>query len=371
MNNSMNVEYKASLDRISDDKGRLSLKYRGNAQPLTIEHSYSVLEKVLEGNVIPEDVSSNSNLKKIVEKIGQFTGPGKIPQNLAFVFSCEFPLYFDNPDFENGFKPINREELSSFIYARNTKDSLSDEFKEEFLRIKHPLIIDLSRAEEQSYFKSFNFYKKKLDESMQKVFNVGIRREAKEMIQFYETSNLFLKFIVGVNTRLVPGLAKKYPNMIKTIEEGLEYESIGLKTLYDTANKFNYNRGFKFSTYACRAILQNYGRKNSKKKIKTSQIGDFHDIDDSRDLRDQNEEGVLMETMRAVLKDNLADLDEREMKVINGRFGLGDNRDGKPRILKSLGNEVGVTKERIRQIETKALEKIREAMEYDLDLIYN
>ena len=72
-----------------------------------------------------------------------------------------------------------------------------------------------------------------------------------------------------------------------------------------------------------------------------------------------------MDELRAILSQNLADLNEVEQKVIRARFALDtvDADEARPMTLEQVGQIIGVTKERVRQIQNKALEKLRQTLE--------
>ena len=82
------------------------------------------------------------------------------------------------------------------------------------------------------------------------------------------------------------------------------------------------------------------------------ELGDFIPGEESLSV----EEVVAKRELHRILDNIIATLTEREQEIINMRFGL---KDGKPRTLEYIGNKLGVTRERIRQIESKALKKLR------------
>jgi RNA polymerase primary sigma factor/RNA polymerase sigma factor len=165
--------------------------------------------------------------------------------------------------------------------------------------------------------------------------------------------------IVQANLRLVVSIAKRH---VGASDDFFQLVSDGNMSLIRAVEKFDYARGNKFSTYASWAIMKNFARTipeefKHRDRFRTSSDEMFSATEDARS--DQ----VELETAQTLRKQQivkiLSRLDEREQRIIISRFGLDHSNE--PQTLKQVGAEMGVTKERIRQIEARALSKLRMA----------
>jgi len=185
--------------------------------------------------------------------------------------------------------------------------------------------------------------------------------------QLYEQIVKIKNKIIRHNLRLVVSISKRH---VSSGENFFELISDGNMSLIRAVEKFDYGRGFKFSTYASWAIMKNYARtipleNRQHDRFRTSQSETFGAREDAR----TNEGALLIAQSQREdqVEKILRRLDEREQKIIASRFGLG--RDVEPLTLKQVGEAMGVTKERVRQSEARALNKLRlAAKEERIDL---
>ena len=164
--------------------------------------------------------------------------------------------------------------------------------------------------------------------------------------------------IAQCNLRLVAAIARKFSSATMDYEDLI---SEGNVVLLNAVNKFDYSRGFRFSTYATHAVQRHFYRQMQKKqKQKTTEIATPSDMMAETEM--QPEEDFHNPQLYKLAKQMIASfgetLDSREHAILLGRFGLGE--DGSPQTLKTLAAELGLSKERVRQLQVRALEKLRQ-----------
>jgi RNA polymerase sigma factor (sigma-70 family) len=191
-----------------------------------------------------------------------------------------------------------------------------------------------------------------------------------EFLRWERLSAATREDIVRVNMPLVLAMAKR--TRICTVDFS-DLISEGNLALLRAVDKFDCSRGFKFSTYACRAILKSFSRVATRTSRYRGHFPTEFDpaLEKSNhvEVRRLNVEDDCVHELKHILGDNLARLTEVEAQVIHARFALDAacqdvNGNGRrPKTLEQVGEMIGVTKERVRQIQNKALGKIRAALE--------
>lgn len=166
--------------------------------------------------------------------------------------------------------------------------------------------------------------------------------------------------IMQANLRLVVAIVKKSGAHAESFHERI---SDGNISLLKAIEKFDYTRGFKFSTYASWAIKRNSAGNYVRQMKQADRYRTGHDevLDSVPGYRANHYvEEAAQERHEAVVGKILDCLDRRERGIIERRFGLGSDKE--PQTLKEIGDDLRVSKERVRQIETRAIGKLREAI---------
>jgi len=213
-------------------------------------------------------------------------------------------------------------------------------------------------------FQRFNFAKRKLSRLQKLIKRDGLTRERAELfLEWHRRFEHFREYLVRTNLALVLAMAKR--TRLGDVDFA-EVVSEGNMALIRAVDKFNVDRGFKFSTYACRAILKAFSRTSLKaSKHRTRFPVEFEPDMEKSDWSDRKRDAVeedCIDELKAIVSRNLADLSEVEETVIRRRFNW-EQQDESPLTLEEVGQIIGVTKERVRQIQNKALAKIRGVLE--------
>jgi RNA polymerase primary sigma factor/RNA polymerase sigma factor len=181
--------------------------------------------------------------------------------------------------------------------------------------------------------------------------------------KLYDESVATKNQVISANLRLVVSIAKRY---IGPAGDFFELVSDGNVSLIRAVEKFDFSRGNRFSTYASWAIMKNFSRTipavfRQRERFHTSCPEMFSTVEDLHpDYYEQQSAQIQRESH---VEGILARLDERERQIVTSRFGL--IRGQEPLKLKQIGAAMGVSKERIRQIECRAMGKLRKAANED------
>ncbi len=289
---------------------------------------------------------------------------------------------------------------------------------ERFLDLEHEIIDLEPRAERNKYAKAklISARRKLRKRELAAGRNIDeFKKDVRMLQRWMDKSQEAKREMVESNLRLVISIAKKYTNRGLSFLDLIQEGNMGLMKAVE---KFEYRRGYKFSTYAtwwirqavtraiadqartiripvhmietinkvlrgAKKLMMETGREPTPEELANelgltaervreiykiaqhpislqAEVGDGGESQFGDFLEDTTADSPAEATGYSILKDKmnevLATLTERERKVLIQRFGL---MDGKPKTLEEVGLQFNVTRERIRQIEAKALRKMR------------
>ncbi len=368
----------------------------------SIKHPYTKYELNKLVNIFMKFKLAPKQFNFLILKVKSIINNIKIKENEIFNL-CVNDFFMPKEIFYNF---INKYGFSIKLLFKiiNIKSSWSINFKKNFFLLKKKI----------NYF---IFLENKVGCNISKIKKMSLKLFKKE-----KNTKRAKKEMVEANLRLVISIAKKYTNrglqFLDLIQEG----NIGLMKAVD---KFEYKRGYKFSTYATwwirqaitrsiadqartiripvhmietinklnrisRQILQKMGREPTPKELSDKMfisedkirkilkiskepismetpIGEDKDLHLSDFIEDSSLElplySATIESLKSVTSNVLSSLTPREAKVLRMRFGIDMNSDY---TLEEVGKQFDVTRERIRQIEAKALRKLRHPSRSDI-----
>jgi len=163
--------------------------------------------------------------------------------------------------------------------------------------------------------------------------------------------------VIQANMRLVIAIVKKFVTPKHSFDDLL---SDGIVSLMHAVDKFDYDKGFRFSTYAYRAVARNAYRTITDQHRRDSRF-DAAVSGDLVNLPEEDRTSLLGEQrwtrLRDLMQTLMGRLDRREQFILRSRFALGAHR--KVRTFQCLADKLGVSKERVRQLEQRAIAKLQ------------
>jgi len=218
----------------------------------------------------------------------------------------------------------------------------------------------LSPEEERNLFRRYNYLKHKADKfrreiDLAKITSSKLRNIEKLLLQANGVKNQ----IVRANLRLVVSIAKKHVGGPQSL---FELVSDGNVSLMRAVEKFDFSRGNRFSTYASWAIMRNFARSVPRERYLLDRFSTGHDeiLDIAAALRSYDPNELNLTELRESIDVILAQLSPTERRILIDHYGLDETRPA--RTFQQLGQHLGMSKERVRQIEAKALNKLRKIL---------
>ncbi|MBT3278409.1 MAG: sigma-70 family RNA polymerase sigma factor [Phycisphaerales bacterium] len=281
-----------------------------------------------------------------------------LKMDLAYIPSEEFALPDAEEQFLHANEPVNPPSPAPHTHGR-TRDGdditpyIRDLYYSDLLKPK----------EEKDLFRRYNLHKHLASEMRAQLDPYHPDAELLFRIEGHLLRAKEIKNrITNSNLRLVVSIAKRYISGPLTFHELI---SEGNMTLMRTVEKFDYSRGFRFSTYATWSIVRHFSRQLPRERGQLEHFSTGHEemLDASAGLAEFDPERDTPLEVRERVEAILSHLTERERKIVIGHFGLQGY--AKPETLKELSRRIGISKERVRQIEKEAFEKIRYLSEHN------
>jgi len=215
----------------------------------------------------------------------------------------------------------------------------------------------LSAAGEQALFRKMNYLRWMADQARKRLEpESATASELDEIESLLDQSGRVKSQIVQSNLRLVVSIAKKH---MRRTNDLFELISDGNVSLMRAVDRFDYTRGFKFSTYASWAIMKNFARSlpEQVQHMERYRTGRDEMLESTVEAAPIEQDSDLLPALRGTVDRMLSTLDEREQSILRQRFGL----DGGAQVvtLEEIGQRFGVSKERVRQLEARAMAKLR------------
>lgn len=259
---------------------------------------------------------------------------------------------------------LEREVLDSNVVSEPAISNVPKNLPSHLARLCEAQV--LTAEQEREFFRRMNYLKYRANALR---FGLDPLRPDMAVVErgqrFLAAAQVTRDRLIESNMRLAISVVKKFVTARHSFDDML---SEGIFSLMQAVDKFDFDRGFRFSTYAYRAIARNAYRmimRYQKEAVRFSaDIGDAS----AESMIDRSSPATELNTwlrLRDTLSQLLQRLDRRERMIVRSRYALGAH--GKVKTFQAIAEKLGVSKERVRQLEQRAMGKLR-TMASELDL---
>lgn len=216
----------------------------------------------------------------------------------------------------------------------------------------------LTADDERSLFRRMNFLKFQANVLRMRLREDSILASDLDQIELLvQGAEKIRNRIIRANMRLVMSIVKHY------ISDSMAFDDLlseGAAALLRATEKFDCSRGFRFSTYVTKVVRREVFRlvMSHKRQSDRYSTGTWDFIgEQSEERSDEVDNEVDLSALRGDLAEFFGNLDPREQAILRARFGM--DHDDKAPSLNDLGRRMGVSKERVRQLEMRAIRKLQ------------
>jgi RNA polymerase primary sigma factor len=300
----------------------------------------------------------NRNRSSIYRIINSRRAKALLAKKIEFIASDEFL----DEDAARKILSGTIDNIQPIAYKNVEPFKLVDSSLPEYLQVLKDVPM-LSRQEEEELFRRYNYLKylatqERIGIKPSRVYGGRLRR----IEGYLAEAETIQRRIIEANLRLVVGIARKHTS---TGASMLDLISEGNIALMRAVEKFDYTRGFRFATFASWTIAKDYARKMPAQALRldrktAASLANIHHDLKTKDVVDFAAIERAHQSLARVIKNNLT---EREQYIILNRYGLiGSPIKKETKTLVQIGRELGISKERVRQVELIALQKLRQSL---------
>ncbi|MEO8271741.1 MAG: sigma-70 family RNA polymerase sigma factor [Aureliella sp.] len=216
----------------------------------------------------------------------------------------------------------------------------------------------LTAQQERSLFQRMNFLRYRAHRILIKhqIASTLVQWEVERVQGLLRAADWYRDNIVKANVRLVISIVKKFANPQCSFDDLL---SDGIMSLMRAVDKFDYQLGFRFSTYATQIVRRNTYRvvmDRQEERFRVANSLSEQGLEIAEELEPSSMSEQRWHMLRGHMRELLDKLDRREKFIIRARFSLGSHR--RVQTLQKLADRLQISKERVRQLEKRALEKL-------------